>query len=306
MVSGSGNRIRTVVLWAAGLLSLVAFPAAAPAATEQVQDGSFEAGFSGWAFESGAERCEAISPSCGAFPAATGSFYGASKTLTSFPAKSGAHLVGTITQLVATPELPATLSFKVREISNVGALGTLPMLLKVKYDGQAIEEIASAAETFGTVVAPIPAPLAGPTARPLTFEITCFNDTTMSESCARFDVDDVSLIVGTGPLQPAGPGPQPTAPADTTAPETALAQVRRIAKVRSLGARAKVKARFTSESGARFECKIDRRPYGACKSPKTLRLKVGRHVFRVRAVDAAGNIDPSPAKAVVRVKLSRG
>jgi hypothetical protein len=73
--------------------------------------------------------------------------------------------------------------------------------------------------------------------------------------------------------------------------------------VQTLKAKAKVKARFSSEPGARFECKLDRRPYAACSSPRALKLKVGKHVFRVRAVDAAGNADESPAKAVIRVKL---
>lgn len=68
-------------------------------------------------------------------------------------------------------------------------------------------------------------------------------------------------------------------------------------------AKVKVKARFSSEPGARFECKLDRRPYAACASPKTLRLKVGKHVFRVRGIDAAGNADGTPAKASIRIKL---
>lgn len=290
-------------------LCLLAFPAAASAATEQVQDGGFEAGSSAWAFETGAERCEAISPSCGAFPAATGSFYGASKTLTFVPANTGAYPVGTITQLVSVPELPGTLTFKVREIRDVGALGKLEVLLKIKYAGETISEITSATDTFGTVVVPIPAPLAGSSARPLTFEFTCFNNTTMSEACARFDIDDVSLVSGSGPVATGGGDPQPGAssnpavPPDTTAPETALGQIKGSVQVKSKKARAKVKARFTSETGARFECKLDGRPYAACASPKTMKLKVGKHVFRVRAADAAGNVDSTPAKAVIRVKL---
>jgi hypothetical protein len=296
-------------------LCLLAFPAAASAATEQVQDGSFEAGSTAWAFESGAERCVAISPSCGAFPAATGSFYGASKTLTFVPANTGAYPVGTITQLVSLPELPGTLSFKIREIRDVGALGKLEVLLKVKYAGETISEITSATDTFGTVVVPIPATLAGAIARPLTFEFTCFNNTTMSEACARFDIDDVSLVSGTGPVTTGGGASQPgassdtTAPSDTpalsdtTAPETALGQMKRSVQVKSSKVRAKVRARFTSEAGARFECKLDGRAYAPCISPKTLKLKVGRHIFRVKAVDTAGNVDQTPAKAVVRVKL---
>lgn len=286
-------------------LCLLFSPAAASAATEQIQDGSFETGSSAWAFEGGGERCEAISSSCGAFPAATGSFYGASKTLTSVPANTGAYPVGTITQLVSVPELPGSLSFKVREIRDVGAIGKLEVLLKVKYAGETINEIASAADTFGAVVVPIPAPLAGASARPLTFEFTCFNNTMMSEACARFDVDDVSLISGTGPVTTDEENPQPGAPQDTTAPETALGQMKRVVTVKSAGQRRKVKARFTSEAGARFECKLDRGPYRVCVSPKTLKLKVGKHVFRVRAIDSAGNVDPAPAKATIRVKLAQ-
>lgn len=296
-------------------LCLLVFPATAAAATEQVQDGSFEEGSSAWAFEAGGERCEAVSPSCGAFPAATGTFYGASKTLTYVPANTGAYPVGTITQLVSVPELPGTLSFKIREIRDVGALGKLDVLLKVEYAGEPIGEFTSATDTFGTAVVPIPASLAGATARPLTFEFTCFNNTTMSEACARFDIDDVSLVSGSGPVVTGGGDPQPgpsagtatpsdtPALSDTTAPETALGQIKGSVQVKSKKARARVKARFTSEAGARFECKLDARPYAPCISPKTLKLKVGKHVFRVRAVDAAGNVDGTPAKATVRVKL---
>lgn len=260
----------SVVRGALVLLALLVFPAAASAATEQVQDGSFESGASAWAFEAGAERCEAISSSCGAFPAAAGSFYGASKTLTYYPPTS-VNPVGTITQLVAVPELPGSLSFKVREIRDVGAIGTLEVLLKVKYAGETINEIASATDSFSTVVVPIPAPLSGATAKPLTFEFTCFNNTTMSESCVRFDIDDVSLIAGTGSVTSGGGGgAQPNLPPpDVTPAETALGQVKRLVTVKAVGRRAKVKARFTSEVGARFECKIDRRPYSACVSPKT-------------------------------------
>jgi CSLREA domain-containing protein len=45
-----------------------------------------------------------------------------------------------------------------------------------------------------------------------------------------------------------------------------------------------------------FQCKLDDRPFQACHSPKKYRgLKPGRHVFRVRAVDPAGNADSTPA-----------
>ncbi len=53
----------------------------------------------------------------------------------------------------------------------------------------------------------------------------------------------------------------------------------------------------SSEKGSTFRCKLDRKPYRVCKSPKThKKLKPGKHVFKVRAVDKAGNIDPTAAK----------
>lgn len=58
----------------------------------------------------------------------------------------------------------------------------------------------------------------------------------------------------------------------------------------------------SSEAGSSFECKLDARPFKSCTSPKTYRrLKQGRHSFRVRATDPAGNTDPTPAKVVWRV-----
>jgi hypothetical protein len=62
----------------------------------------------------------------------------------------------------------------------------------------------------------------------------------------------------------------------------------------------KTKAKFkfrSSEPDSSFECKLDRGPFKRCDSPEKVKhLDLGRHKFRVRAVDAAGNADPSPAK----------
>jgi hypothetical protein len=64
------------------------------------------------------------------------------------------------------------------------------------------------------------------------------------------------------------------------------------------------KARFkfvSSETGAKFECKLDRQKFKPCKSPKTYKkLKPGRHVFKVRAVKGK-NIDPTPAKRKFKI-----
>jgi hypothetical protein len=55
-----------------------------------------------------------------------------------------------------------------------------------------------------------------------------------------------------------------------------------------------------SAAGAptRFQCKLDAGRWTACASPlRVPMLRRGRHVLLVRAIDAAGNVDPTPAVA---------
>jgi hypothetical protein len=80
---------------------------------------------------------------------------------------------------------------------------------------------------------------------------------------------------------------------DRTAPQTNILKGPK-GKVET----ATVKFKFSSsEKRSTFRCKLDGKPYRVCKSPKTYKnLKPGKHVFKVRAVDKAGNIDPSAAK----------
>lgn len=65
--------------------------------------------------------------------------------------------------------------------------------------------------------------------------------------------------------------------------------------------------RFTSDqAGASFQCRLDGRPFRACRSPfTTRRLSLGRHVFRVRARNSSGQLDPSPAPYAFRVIARR-
>jgi chitodextrinase len=54
---------------------------------------------------------------------------------------------------------------------------------------------------------------------------------------------------------------------------------------------------FTASEPSTFECSLDWAPFAACSSPASYGgLGPGPHVFRVRATDAAGNTDPSPAE----------
>lgn len=59
----------------------------------------------------------------------------------------------------------------------------------------------------------------------------------------------------------------------------------------------------SSEKKSTFKCSLDGRKLSGCRSPKKLkRLKNGKHTFRVRATDAAGNIDKTPAKRRFRIR----
>jgi Ca2+-binding RTX toxin-like protein len=51
-------------------------------------------------------------------------------------------------------------------------------------------------------------------------------------------------------------------------------------------------------TGATFECQLDQAAFKACSSPfkvKTKKLKTGKHTLNVRAVQPAGNVDPTPS-----------
>jgi hypothetical protein len=63
---------------------------------------------------------------------------------------------------------------------------------------------------------------------------------------------------------------------------------------------AKTTAKFkfnSSVAGSSFQCKLDKKPFKKCRSPKTYKkLKPGKHVFKVRAVGPTGLVDKTPAK----------
>jgi Ca2+-binding RTX toxin-like protein len=104
------------------------------------------------------------------------------------------------------------------------------------------------------------------------------------------------------PESPPPPPPEPrlNPPIDRKPPRTGLSRhPRKLLKTRR--ARRHVVFAFKSEPGARFRCRIDRRRYTPCTSPRAYQLAAGRHVFAVFAIDAAGNRDPSPALYPFRV-----
>lgn len=78
---------------------------------------------------------------------------------------------------------------------------------------------------------------------------------------------------------------------DTTAPDTTVTT-----KVAKRVTKEKVKIVFSSEAGATFECQVDGKAWKVCTSPVKLKVKQGKHTVLIRATDAAGNTDATPAK----------
>ncbi|HEV2902653.1 MAG TPA: DNRLRE domain-containing protein, partial [Gaiellaceae bacterium] len=59
------------------------------------------------------------------------------------------------------------------------------------------------------------------------------------------------------------------------------------------------------DAAATFECSLDSAPWAACSSPRHLSgITAGPHTFRVRAIDSAGNPDPSSASRTWTANVS--
>ncbi|MBS1677649.1 MAG: SBBP repeat-containing protein [Actinobacteria bacterium] len=88
-------------------------------------------------------------------------------------------------------------------------------------------------------------------------------------------------------------------------PDTRITR-RPLKTVKTRRKRARVSFRFEAVTGTRLECAIDAKPFTPCTSPATFGVKATnkarRHRFRVRAVDALGHPDPTPATANFRVR----
>jgi hypothetical protein len=82
---------------------------------------------------------------------------------------------------------------------------------------------------------------------------------------------------------PAAPQPAP----DTIKPKVTI---KAAPKAKSTSTTARFKF-VSNEPGSSFQCKLDKKPFKPCRSPKTYKkLKPGKHVFKVEATDPAGNV----------------
>ena len=87
-----------------------------------------------------------------------------------------------------------------------------------------------------------------------------------------------------------------------TLPDTTIRGRKRIATRRK---RAKAVFRLSSsEAGVSFRCSVDGSRFKSCESVFTVKLGLGRHTIRARAIGATG-ADPSPATAKVKIVKRR-
>jgi hypothetical protein len=146
--------------------------------------------------------------------------------------------------------------------------------------------------TLGAVLATLPGYPTGSGSVEFTLPVSsvavgqrCFAITKPSSSGVLITADDVNaanpsrLVITTA--------------ADTTPPETTLDPGG------PNGSTTATSASFvftSSENGSTFQCSLDSAPFQTCTSPASYQnLAVADHRFAVRAVDAAGNIDATPA-----------
>lgn len=99
-------------------------------------------------------------------------------------------------------------------------------------------------------------------------------------------------VLAPAPTPPSG---NPTPPAPTpSAPDTLLGS-HPAKKIKTAKKKVKVKFTFSSSSaGATFQCKLDKAAFSPCASPKSYKVKPGKHKFTVAAVKG-GLTDPTPA-----------
>lgn len=93
-------------------------------------------------------------------------------------------------------------------------------------------------------------------------------------------------------------------PTDTDAPETTISSAPK-RNLKSKKKRVRVEFAFGADEAASFECALDGAAFAPCASPFSTRVGKGRHTFAVRATDAAGNRDGSPATSSFKVKRKR-
>jgi hypothetical protein len=127
-----------------------------------------------------------------------------------------------------------------------------------------------------------------------------------SGGAAIVNVDDVALSGTLAPL----PGPPPAQPVAPGPPQTRITKLKLLTS-KSKGGKPKLGAKFSfvgsgGSGKVKFQCKLDKGRFRPCASPrKYSSLKTGNHGFQVRAVDATGAADATPAKRSFQIALPK-
>jgi hypothetical protein len=117
------------------------------------------------------------------------------------------------------------------------------------------------------------------------------------------EAESVNYTVVPAPAKPAQPEPvvPPPSPAPAPLPDTTIGSHPKEA-IMTMKKKVKVKFGFSATvAGATFVCKLDKGSYEPCSSPKSYKVKLGKHKFSVQATGAAGT-DPSAATFSFKVK----
>jgi hypothetical protein len=139
-------------------------------------------------------------------------------------------------------------------------------------------------------------------------------DTSFGFGCARPNQPGVYGRVADDPIRSAiagaaqsiagadviGSGARPPGPPETTIEKGPKPVVKTKKK------KAKAKFRFAADEPASFECRVDKKPYKPCASPKTVKVKPGKHSFRVRATDDDAGNEGDAVKYPWKVKRKGG
>jgi hypothetical protein len=162
--------------------------------------------------------------------------------------------------------------------------------------GQAATASYSCTPPEGTIVATCEGPVAN--SAPLETEALGLHTFTVNAE----DADGAKATKEVTYTVVAAPTPTPTPPAPPpVSPDTILgSHPKEIIKT----TKKKVKVKFTFSSaiaGATFKCKLDKGSFAPCTSPKSYKVKLGKHTFSVEAVSAGGT-DPTPATFSFKVK----